>query len=307
MVLGLLIGVGALSMSIAAYQQPAGRGGQQGPPTVQVQKLRDNLFMLTGGGGNTAVFVRSNGVTLVDTKNPGYGAPIMAAVKQITDRPVTMIINTHTHGDHVSGNVEFPTSVEVVTQVNTEANMKKMAPLPGGTPPANPQPTIFERNQGRGLPKRTFTDHLTIGTGADQVDLYYFGRGHTNGDAWVLFPALRFVHAGDMFASNNGIPIIDSNNGGSGIAMADTQMKAHAALSKLADSIITGHSTVMTFNDLRGFADFNRQFLEMVRAGKKQGQTVEQIAAAWKPPAGFNAPQPARLLSNIQAIYSELP
>ncbi len=306
-VLGLLIGVGTLSMSVAAYQQRGGRGGQQGPPTVEVQKLRDNLFTLTGGGGVTAVFVRSNGVTLVDTKNPGYGAPILGAVKQITSLPVTTIINTHTHGDHVSGNVEFPASVEVVTHVNTEANMKKMAPVTGFAAPPTPQPSIFERNNGRGLPTRTFSDRLTVGSGADQVDLYYFGRGHTNGDAWVLFPALRFVHAGDIFAYNNQVPILDANNGGSGVAIADSQMKAHAALSKLADSIITGHSTVMTFDNLRQYADFNRQFAEMVRAGKKQGQTVEQIAAAWKPPAGFTAPQPARLQANVQAIYDELP
>jgi len=304
--LGLLVGIAALSMSVAAYQQPAGRGGQQGPPTVEVQKLRDNLYMLTGGGGNTAVFLRSDGVTLVDTKNPGYGAPIIQAVQQITKLPVTMIINTHTHGDHVSGNVEFPATVEVVTHVNTEANMKRMGtPAPGATTP--PQPSIFQRNNGRGLPRRTFSDRLTIGTGADQIDLYYFGRGHTDGDAWILFPALRFVHAGDIFASNNSLPLLDANNGGSGVQIADTQMKAHAALSKLADSIITGHSTVMTFNDLRGFADFNRQFADMVRAGKKQGQTVAQIAAAFKAPANFTAPQPARVTSNVQVVYDELP
>lgn len=307
MVLGVVVAVGTLSMTVAALQQPAGRGAAQGPPTVEVDKLRDNLFMLRGGGGNTAVFVRSDGVTLVDTKNPGYGAPILAAVRQITNRPVTMIINTHTHGDHVSGNVEFPATVDVVTHVNTEANMKRMSPLSGSAAPANPQPSIFERNGGRGLPKRTFADRMSIGSGADQVELFYFGRGHTNGDAWILFPTLRFVHAGDAFPSNNGLPILDANNGGSGVEIADTHMKAHAALSGRADSIITGHSTVMTFNDLRDYATFNRQFLETMRAAKKQGRTVEQAAAAWTAPAGFTAPTPARLQANIQAIYNELP
>ena len=50
------------------------------------------------------------------------------------------------------------------------------------------------------MPKRTFKDKMTIGKGADQIDLYYFGRGHTNGDAWVVFPALRVMHAGDIFS-----------------------------------------------------------------------------------------------------------
>ena len=84
--------------------------------------------MLTGmnGGGNTAVFIRSDGITLVDTKNPGWGQPILDKVKELSNKPVTQIINTHTHGDHVSGNVEFPATVDIVVQENTQANMQKM-------------------------------------------------------------------------------------------------------------------------------------------------------------------------------------
>ena len=79
-----------------------------------------------GGGGNTAVFITANGVVVVDTKNPGWGQPMLDKIKELTDKPVTMIINTHTHGDHVSGNVEFPATVDVVAQENTKANMKQM-------------------------------------------------------------------------------------------------------------------------------------------------------------------------------------
>ncbi len=77
---------------------------------IDVEKLRDNLFVLSGAssGGNTAVFIQTNGVTVVDTKNPGWGAPILAKIKELTPKPIVRIINTHTHGDHVSGNVEFP-------------------------------------------------------------------------------------------------------------------------------------------------------------------------------------------------------
>jgi glyoxylase-like metal-dependent hydrolase (beta-lactamase superfamily II) len=71
------------------------------------------------------------------------------------------------------------------------------------------------------MPKKTFKDRMTIGTGADRIDLYYFGRGHTNGDAWVVFPALRAMHAGDIFSGKN-IPGLDAVNGGSGLAIADT-------------------------------------------------------------------------------------
>src|SRR5438105_4825486 len=151
LVLGVVIAAGALSMAAVAYQtQP------QGPKVVEVEKLKDNLFMLTGGGGNTAVFVGTNGVVVVDTKNPGWGQPILEKIKTLTPKPVTTIINTHTHGDHVSGNVEFPANVDIVVQENTKTNMMKMAPATGITSPGTaPAPNIFEAHGGRGLPTRT--------------------------------------------------------------------------------------------------------------------------------------------------------
>src|SRR5687767_15034870 len=144
--LGLLLLGGPLSKTIGAFQQPAGRGGQPaGPPTVEVEKLTDNLVLLRGGGGTTAVLLRGDGVTIVDTKNPKFGAPIMAAVKELSGRPITTIINTHCHGDHVSGNVEFP-AIEVIAQENTAANMKNWKPVAGFPVPEKPQPSIFEQN-----------------------------------------------------------------------------------------------------------------------------------------------------------------
>src|SRR5437763_6562525 len=207
-VLCALLALSALAIVVAAQQ---GGGGQQAR-VVEAEKLKDNLFMLKGGGGNTAVFVTANGVVVVDTKNPGWGKPILDKIKTITEKPVTMLINTHTHGDHVSGNVEFPATVDIVVQENTKANMEKM--------------DIFKQNNGRGLAKRTFKDKMTLGKGADQIDLYYFGPGHTNGDAIVVFPALRTAHMGDLFASK-GLPLVDGDNGGSVLHYPETLHKVH--------------------------------------------------------------------------------
>src|SRR5881275_722696 len=141
LVLGVLIGVGALSLAATGYQaQP------EGPKVVEVEKLKDNLFMLKGGGGNTAVFVGTDGVVVVDTKNPGWGTPILEKIKELTPKPVTTIINTHTHGDHVSGNVEFPATVDVIVQENTAKNMQDMRPATGVAQPNGPPPNIFKAN-----------------------------------------------------------------------------------------------------------------------------------------------------------------
>jgi cyclase len=294
-----LVVVGSLSIALNAAQQTTAR-------VIEVEKLKDNLFVLKGGGGNTAVFVTSKGVVVVDTKNPGWGQPILDKIHELTDKPVTTIINTHTHGDHVSGNVEFPATVEVITQVNTKTNMAKMA-MPSGFPPSEAKQTIFEQNNGRGLPTRTFKDKLSIGSGNDRVDLRYFGRGHTNGDAWIVFPALRVMHAGDIFSGKN-IPLLDAVNGGSGVEIGKTLGKA-ADYAKNVDTIITGHSTQMTVADLREYAAFNNDFVAAVRAAKKEGKSVDDVAKSWTIPAkytGYAAPNPDRLKSNVDIVFKEL-
>src|SRR5690349_5856148 len=152
-ILGSLLVLGALSIA-AAQQAPP----QPSAEALMVTKLKDNLYVLKGGGGNTSVFITANGVVVVDSKNPGWGQPILDKIKTLTDKPVTTLINTHTHGDHVSGNVEFPATVDVIVQENTKANMEK-------TP-------IFKEHNNAGMAKQTFKDKMTIGKGADEIDLY---------------------------------------------------------------------------------------------------------------------------------------
>jgi cyclase len=271
LVLGGLLAFGALAAVKA--QPPAANA----PKVIEVEKVKDNLWVLRGGGGNTAVLATANGVTIVDAKNPGWGQPILDKVKELTPKPITTLINTHTHGDHVSGNVEFPATVEVVVQENTKTNMEKM--------------DIFKQNNNRGMAKRTFKDKMTIGSGADQIDLYYFGPGHTNGDAWVVFPAHRIVHSGDIFAGK-GVPLVDGNNGGSMLHYSETLMKAYNGI-KNVDTIINGHTPAnTTWADLKEFADFNKDLLTWAQGELKAGKTPEQAAASWKLPEkykGYNA------------------
>jgi glyoxylase-like metal-dependent hydrolase (beta-lactamase superfamily II) len=294
--LAILLAAGTLT-AVAAQQ------GQ--PKVVDVEKLADNLFILKGGGGNTAAFVTAAGVVVVDTKIPGWGQPIIDKVKELTNKPITTIINTHTHYDHVSGNVEFPASVDVVVQENTKANMERMGPVLGRESVTS-GPSIFKEHGGRGLPNRTFKDRLTLGQGAEQIDLYYFGRGHTNGDAFVVFPALRVMHAGDIFA-RKGPPLLDANNGGSGVAIGDTLAKAHAGI-KGVDRIITGHSDVMTWGDLDEYGKFNRDFLAWVTAARKSGKTADAAAAEYTIPAAYKGytPNADQTKSNVAVIYKEL-
>jgi glyoxylase-like metal-dependent hydrolase (beta-lactamase superfamily II) len=306
-ILGSLLVVGAISIAVAQQAPP-----QPSANALMVTKLKDNLYVLKGGGGNTSVFVTANGVVVVDSKNPGWGQPVLDKIKTLTDKPVTTLINTHTHGDHVSGNVEFPATVDIVVQANTAENMKKMIPNSTAADQTVPAQTIFQQNGGKGLPKHTFKDKMTMGKGADEVDLFYFGRGHTNGDAWVLFPALRVVHAADIFSGKN-IPLLDANNGGSATEIANSLEKGYNSLNGKYDTIVTGHSNEMTPADLKEYIAFNRDFVSDVQSAMKAGKSAADVAASWKIPAKYTGyaqiSTPAdqvRIKNNVNLAYKEL-
>jgi glyoxylase-like metal-dependent hydrolase (beta-lactamase superfamily II) len=288
LVLGSLVLTGALVMAaatIAAQQAPApaapgaapgqGRGGGRGGAGLgTIEKVANNLYYIPGAGGNTAVYVTPNGVVLVDTKNPNNGQGILDQVKTVTDRPITHIINTHTHGDHNGSNIFFPATVEIVTHENTQANMKKM-------------PAFQDAANAHGLPDRTFSDRLTLLSGNDAIDLYYFGPAHTNGDAVVVFRNLRVAHTGDMFAGK-GQPLIDRPNGGSGVEYGATIGKAAAGI-KNVDRVITGHATVFPWQDFVDFGEVNRLVLTYAREALKAGKTPEQAMMEFKLPEKFSA------------------
>jgi cyclase len=261
LVLGLILAAGALGVATA-----------QQPPLGKIEKMADNLYRIPGQGGATAVYVAGNGVVLVDTKLANNGQGILDQVRSVTDKPITMIINTHTHGDHTGSNMFFPANVEIVTHENTKANMEKM-------------PVYQEAGNKHGLPDRTYKDRLTVLGGNDAIDLYYFGPAHTNGDTFVVFRNRRVLHAGDVFA-NTAQPFIDGSNGGSGLAYGETIGKAAAAI-KNVDTVITGHTDVKKWQDFVDFGEFNRLFLEHARASLKMGRTPEQAMATLQLPEKF--------------------
>jgi cyclase len=304
-VLTAIVAVGVLSVKLASYQQP-----QRLPDVRSIQKVRDNLYVISGGdttdrstwtGGNTAVFVTEKGVVLVDTMLAQAGPGILAQVRSVTDKPVTTIINTHTHYDHSGSNTEFPATVEFVAHENTRANMAK----PTCPPVTNCD--AFKGANAKYLPKRTYKDTLSLFSGNDRIDLYYFGRGHTNGDTFVVFPAARAMHTGDMFPRAQ-MPFIDAaDNGGSAVELGDTLQKAVSTL-KNVDTVIGGHTpSPVTWSDFRTYTEFYRDFLSAARAAMKKGVGADEFAKTYRIPdrfKGFMA-DPARVLANAQAIYRE--
>ena len=306
-VLSVLTITGALSIVVARAQQD--------PTIIRLEKLKDALYIVTGGrgpgeqasiSGNTTVFITNTGVVLVDTKYPGYGKAILDQVRSVTDMPVTMIINTHSHADHTSGNSEFPRTVEIVAHENTKTNMTRM--------------DQFKGENAAFLPKKTFKDRMSLLTGKDRIDLYYFGAGHTSGDAVIVFPALRTAVMGDLFA-RKWAPLVDAGNGGSAVAFPQTLARAVAGI-KDVDTVITGHSTttigsgrdmtfirsnpVMKWADLQEYADFTRDLVAASEAAIKAGKSVDEAAGGLKLPDKYKDYNMANLKADVQRVYDEL-
>jgi glyoxylase-like metal-dependent hydrolase (beta-lactamase superfamily II) len=304
-VLAAIVVFGTLAIAVSARQAPPAGPTPAALKATTIQKVKDNLYVITGSGvedmttfsgGNTAVFITEKGVVLVDTKLPGWGQPILDGIKTVTDKPVTTIINTHSHSDHVGSNAFFGASIETIVHENTRTNMTRM--------------DAFKGTNANVVPKRTFKDKLTLGSGRDQVDLHYLGVGHTNGDTFVVFPSLRVMHTGDMFAWK-ALPLIDTSNGGSLVAHAETLGRVVSTI-KNVDTVITGHTPVLTWNELAEYAEFNRDFVAWAREQIKAGKSAGEAATEYRVPAKYKGysisanPQFGDAKGNVEIAYREL-
>jgi len=285
-------------------------GVQQQPRVRDIQKIRDNLYFISGGdtndrstwtGGNVAVLVAERGVVVVDTMLAKSGNGILERIRTVTDKPVTTIINTHTHFDHTGSNTEFPATVEFVAHENTRANMARQKCEPVTNCDA------FKGPNAKYLPKRTFKDKLSLLSGKDQIDLYYFGRGHTSGDTFVVFPAARTMHTGDMYPRSQ-MPFIDvANSGGSAVEFNQTLQNALKTI-KNVETVIGGHTpSPVTWNDFKTYTDFYADFFSAARTSMKKGTAVDEFVKAYRVPeryTGFRA-DPQGVKANAEAIYNE--
>lgn len=295
LILAAIVGIGAISCGISVLAQAqATVPSAAALAALKIEKVKDGLYVITGSepgdgfsGGNTAVFITDVGVTLVDTKLPGFGPSILDRIKTVTDKPVTRIINTHAHGDHTANNGAFG-RVETIIHENADAAMQKSNDT---------------------APRRTYRDKLSLGSGKYQIDLYHFGRGHTDGDTFVVFTGLRTMHAGDQFPWK-ALPYIDASIGGSAVQHPKTLAAAVRNISNV-DTVIPGHAPVARWSEFTEYADFTQDFIDYIQRAIKMGKSVDEAAAQYTVPAkfkGYKATAAPNLTvrANAQLAYEEL-
>jgi glyoxylase-like metal-dependent hydrolase (beta-lactamase superfamily II) len=237
---------------------------------LTLSKVKDDLYMIEGDGGNVAVYVTSEGVILVDDKFEQDHDAIVAQVKTVTNLPVKYVLSTHHHSDHTGGNAKFLPTAEIISTANARANIVNHA-QPNVSPELAPA-------------RVTFTEETAVFLGGKEVRARYFGRGHTNGDAVVYFPALRTIHTGDLMAGTT--PLIDYRGGGSVVEWTKT---LDAAMKWDFDTVIPGHGAVttkaglLTYNN--NIAKLRDRAAGLIREGKSQEDVGKVMAAefGWGP------------------------
>jgi glyoxylase-like metal-dependent hydrolase (beta-lactamase superfamily II) len=275
------LGIALITVLIAGLA--AVQAQQTQNPALKLEKVKDNLYVISESGGNVAVRVTPEGVILIDDKFERNFDEIMQRVKSVTGMPVKYVINTHQHGDHTGSNVQFIKTAEIIAHKNARENMVKSKQM--DTPP-----------------RVTFGNETAVYLGGAEVQAHYYGRGHTNGDAVVYFPDLRVVHMGDLFTA--GFPYIDYGNGGSLVEWIKT---IDAALELDFDVAIPGHGPVMKKADL----EMHRNKIEIVRQRGRElirnGVSRDQFAAQLKvDDIGWSLNPNAIAFGSLPRLYDEL-
>ena len=260
-----LVILGSMLTLAAGQQVPTFTPEQE--TRLQIREVMDGLYVIPGfdggqSGGNVAVRVTDDGVIIVDDKFPYSFDFITEQVRSVTNQPIKYVLNTHHHDDHSGSNADFMRSAEVIAHKNARTNII--------------------RNNLAGAPRVIFADETAVFLGGAEVQMFHFGRGHTNGDAVVYFPDLRTVHTGDLFVYGERLdgstlsPFWDFGNGGSVLEWPATLTRL---LALDFDTVIPGHGPILTKADVRTFRSKLETVIDRVRAEIAAGATRDDIGS----------------------------
>lgn len=260
-----LVVLGSIMAMAAGQQVPRFTPEQEA--RLQIRGVKDGLYVIPGfdggqSGGNVAVRVTDDGVIIVDNKFPYSFDFITEQVRKITDQPIKYVLNTHHHDDHSGSNADFLPTAEVIAHKNARANIV--------------------RNNQPGPPRVIFADETAVFLGGAEVQMFHFGRGHTNGDAVAYFPDLRTVHTGDLIVFGQRLdgstlsPFWDFGNGGSVLEWPATLT---GLLALDFDTVIPGHGPLLTKDDVRIFRGKMEIVIDRVRTEIAAGATRDDIGS----------------------------
>jgi glyoxylase-like metal-dependent hydrolase (beta-lactamase superfamily II) len=256
---------------------------QQPPPEpraeIRVQQVRHGLHVVTGGGGNVAVWSGADGIALVDDSLEQVSPSLLDAVAKIAPGPVRFVVNTHWHPDHTGGNERIGRAGGVVlAHENVRARLGEAQVIEAYdlAVPASPKAA---------LPIVTFGDAVSLHLNGDHLVATHLVDAHTDGDVVVAWEEANVVHVGDVFY-NGGYPFVDRASGGSLAGMV-AAMELVLARTDAKTVIIPGHGPLSNRAELSAFRDMLVAVGRRVRELVEQGRSEEEVLAA-RPTAAFD-------------------
>lgn len=244
-------------------------GQEREAPPLRLEKIADDLYQILGGrGANGGVYIGDNGVLVIDAKMSEESVhQTLDAIKKITDKPIKYLVNTHSDGDHIAGNLFFPESVTIVAHENCRKEF--FHPRSDGEPSAWSAPEMTPY-----LPSLTYTEKMDIFLGKKKVELRYFGVGHTKGDTVVYFPEEKTAFIGDQIFT--GRPqLIHSYKGGNSFAHVETLTKMLKNID--AEKFCSGHSDPIGRDEIEHHVQEMKSIQGKVKSLVKQGKNLEEV------------------------------
>lgn len=239
---------------------------------IKTTKIADNIYMLEGRGGNIGVSVGNDGIMIIDDQYAPLADKIKAAIRELSEKEIKYVVNTHWHGDHMGGNEVFGAEGSIIiahenvrTRVSTDQFMEHM------------QRTVEARPEVA-WPVVTFSQDLTFYFNDQEIMIHHGPPAHTDGDAVIYFKKANVVHMGDTFV-RYGYPFIDMSAGGSVNGMID---HLNEVLQVIDDStkVIPGHGDVATKSDVINFRDVLTDIRDNVQQAVEKGKSLDEILSS---------------------------
>jgi glyoxylase-like metal-dependent hydrolase (beta-lactamase superfamily II) len=265
-------------------------------PTWKITMLTDDIGIFSEKGGTILFYISKDGMVIVDSQFPDTAPHLIAELKKKSEKPFLLLINTHHHGDHSSGNIAFKGLVQrVLAHENSKANQERVAKE--------------KKNEDQQLyPDNVFGTVWCEKIGSEQICLHYFGAGHTNGDALIHFKKADIVHMGDLMF-NRRHPFVDKSAGASMSNWITVLDKAYNKFTKktrfVCGHAATGYDVIVNRDDLKLFGDYLGKVLQFTEGEIKAGKTKDEILKATSIP-GVTEWKGDGLERPLAAAYEEL-
>ncbi len=267
---------------------------------IKTNKLAEGFYYLEGSGGQIGVLTGDDGVFMVDDQYAPLSDKITAAVKAISNKPVRYIVNTHYHGDHVGGNLNFAKGGAVIV---AHENLRKR--LAGGLTNNDPGKALTAE-QRMSLPVITYENAMDFHFNGHDIHVFHVQPSHTDGDSMVQFKDLNVIMTGDVFRTVS-YPRADAMANGSVLGI----MAVYQQMIDMSDDktlFVPGHGDVSKRSDVQAQLKMLVTIRDRIQAGIKAGKTLEQVQAD-KPSTEFDARWSAGSVTNtvlVEGMYNEL-